>query len=478
MNKPSSGSGDSIDGSAKTNNNSGNNSKKRNRGKWNGKNSFENYKDASTTRLHPENVCSGDECPCCHKGKMYESEDRKLLQFTGNRPVEVSRYLKTVYRCNNCGYMVANNKNIEKWTNSSRSSIILQRIYGMPFYRLSQIQTLSGVPISCSTLWEQYLYTWNEGGAREIFGWLLGTLAECKDFKIDDTSAKILSVIKDNKLLKEQGKKKGRSCYSTTICSKTASGEVIILYLTGNKHAGENIGNILKIRQDQTSSITIMRDASSNNNPVLREEEYKWLLNLITIINCLAHGQRKFVELEQFYPEECGYFLEQTGGIYHNEHQCNNMNLSLEDKLKYHQEHSAKYISNVYNKIDQLFNEKKVEPNSKLGQAIRYWINNKAGLTQFLKVPLESLDNNWAERSLKTLILQRKNSLFFKTIDSAVVHSGMTSIVKTCSENSINAFKYLNWLQDNCTKAKKDPIRYTPFAYTKYMNDTELIKAA
>jgi hypothetical protein len=347
----------------------------------------------------------------------------------------------------------------------------------VPFYRLSQLQSLSGIPVSNSTLWEQYLYVWQEGGGFEVFGALLEMLAECKAFNLDDTRAKILSIIKENKLLKAQDKK-GRSCYSTTICSKTVNGEIIVVYLTSNKHGGENIGNVLKMRQDKTSNIHIMNDASSNNKPVLKDEEYKWLLKSIIVINCLAHGQRKFSEIEQFYPEECGYFLKQTGSIYHNEHQCRVMGTNLEEKLKYHQEHSTQYIDNIYNKIDKLFSEKKIEPNSRLGQATKYWLNNKEGLTQFLKIPVESLDNNWAERSLKTLILQRKNSLFFKTADSALVHSGMTSIVKTCSENGINAFRYLNWMQDNSAMAKRDPKNYTPFAYAKYINSTELIKVA
>ena len=130
---------------------------------------------------------------------MYRSEDRKLLQFTGNKTVEVSRFLKTVLRCNRCDYMIANNQNIEKWTNSSRSSIILHRVHGMPFYRLSQLQTLYGVKISSSTLWEQYLYAWREGGACEVFGALLRMLAECCWFNVDDTRAKILSITKANK---------------------------------------------------------------------------------------------------------------------------------------------------------------------------------------------------------------------------------------------------------------------------------------
>ncbi|WP_417904494.1 IS66 family transposase [Candidatus Tisiphia endosymbiont of Micropterix aruncella] len=367
-----------------------------------------------------------------------------------------------------------NNKNINKWTNSSRSAIVLQKTYGTPFYRLSRLQSLSGFPVAYSSLWQQYLDVWQEGGGAEIYGVLLEMAAECNSLNLDDTRARILEITIANKKLRTQNKK-GRSCYTTTICAKTTNNEVIVLYFTGNKHGGENIGNVLKNRKNRTDSIQLMTDASNNNNPVLSEAD-KELLAIIVMINCLSHGQRKFTENELYYPEECGYFLKQTCGIYHNEHQCKEM--SPEEKLGYHQEHSSKYIENIYNKIDELFNDKKVEPNSRLGQVMRYWLNNKEGLTQFLKIPVSSLDNNWAERSLRTIILQRKNSLFFKTINSAEIHSGLYSIVKTCSENEINAFKYLNWLQEQSSKAKKHPANYSPFAYARYMNNTELIKTA
>ena len=109
---------------------------------------------------------------------------------------------------------------------------------------------------------------------------------------------------------------------------------------------------------------------------------------------------------------------------------------------------------------------------------MKYWVNNNVGLTQFLRIGIISLDNNLAERSLKAIIIQRKNSLFFKTKDSAEVHSGLQSIVKTCDANGINAFKYLNWIQDNWVKARKNAKDYTPFAYAKHMKDTELIDVA
>ena len=147
-------------------------------------------------------------------------------------------------------------------------------------------------------------------------------------------------------------------------------------------------------------------------------------------------------------------------------------------RLKHHKKFSAKHIRNIYNKINQLFNEKLVEPNSALGKAMNYWLNNKEGLTRFLKVKDVELDNNKSERSLRGIILQRKNSLFFYSRSSAKVLSGLSSIVKTCEANGINAFAYLNWLQDNWRDVQRDASKYVPFAYAKYLRDTELIDRA
>ena len=450
--------------------------KKQGRSNWCGRKSFDDYNEAETHHLKVESAQSGDACPCCNRGRLYESEEQKLLEFTGNCPVSVTRYRKQILRCNACSITVSNNKNITKWTNSSRSSIVLQKTHGMPFHRLSKLQGLSGVPISFSTLWKQCFDLWEEIGCH-IYGELLGLIAECDYFNVDDTGAKILEVIKENKILQHEsdGKKKGRKCNTTTVCATTKNNEKLVLYITKNTHGGENIGQILTERKNKTGTIYLMVDASSSNKPVLNDQD-KWLLNNVIIINCLAHGQRKFTDIEEYYEEECGYFLKQTRGIYHNEHWCKEY--SLEDKLKYHQEHSAIFVENIYNKIESLFSNKITEPNSTLGKAMKYWINNKVGLTQFLNIGLLSLDNNLAERSLKAIILQRKNSLFFKTKDSAEVHSGLHSIVKTCDANGINAFKYLNWIQDHWVEARKNAMGYTPFAYARYMKDTELIGQA
>ena len=95
----------------------------------------------------------------------------------------------------------------------------------------------------------------------------------------------------------------------------------------------------------------------------------------------------------------------------------------------------------------------------------------------FLTVKGIDLDTNRVERALKSMILQRKNSLFFKTRKSAEVNSGLHSIVATCEANKVNAFAYLNWIQSNWQKIQKNPEGFMPWDYVEYMNSTELIAA-
>ena len=57
------------------------------------------------------------------------------------------------------------------------------------------------------------------------------------------------------------------------------------------------------------------------------------------------------------------------------------------------------------------FAEKKVEPNSGLGEAITYLLKHWDPLTLFLRKAGAPLDNNICERALKKAILHRKNSL-------------------------------------------------------------------
>jgi transposase len=338
----------------------------------------------------------------------------------------------------------------------------------MPFYRLSGLQELYGTPVAASTLWMQCYELWRDCAAA-VYAHLVELAKTCKTFVLDDTGAKILEVIAKNKRLpvKEQ-----RSCHTTGICTETKEGNKILLYITGNNYCGENFAPLVEEREDKHHYIKLITDASNQNIPRVKDEDE---LKQVIMAGCLSHGRQKFYELKDNYPRECGYFLQEIKSIYQIEEKCRN--LCARKRLRWHKEHSSKHIANIYASIRQLYQERLVEPNSDLGKAMNYWVRHKKELTRFLRVKGIELDTNKAERALKSIILQRKNSLFFKTKDSAGVLSGLHSIVKTCKENGVNAYSYLNWIQDNWQKVQKNAQGYMPWDYLAYINCTELIAA-
>ena len=65
--------------------------------------------------------------------------------------------------------------------------------------------------------------------------------------------------------------------------------------------------------------------------------------------------------------------------------------------------------------------ERKTEPNSGLGKAISYLLHHWTPLTLFLRQSGAPIDNNIVERAFKKAILNRKNALFYKTLNGAGV---------------------------------------------------------
>jgi len=85
--------------------------------------------------------------------------------------------------------------------------------------------------------------------------------------------------------------------------------------------------------------------------------------------------------------------------------------MTAEERLRYHQQHSAPVMEELRGWLNTQFAEKKVEPNPGLGMAMRYVLKHWQRVTLFLRQPGAPLDNNIVERALKKAILHRKNSL-------------------------------------------------------------------
>ena len=91
------------------------------------------------------------------------------------------------------------------------------------------------------------------------------------------------------------------------------------------------------------------------------------------------------MEVVDHFPEECRYMLEMLGGVYHNDAVSRERELSPEDRLHFHQEHSGPLMKALHEWMETQLAEHKTEPNSGLGKAISYLLNHWPKLTLFLR---------------------------------------------------------------------------------------------
>jgi transposase len=133
-----------------------------------------------------------------------------------------------------------------------------------------------------------------------------------------------------------------------------------------------------------------MCDALARNMPKLH--------NALEVIvsHCLAHGRRRFVEVTPNFPEACRHVLEALGEVYHHDALAHERDLSPEERLRFHQQHSGPVMEQLHTWLQAQLDEKKVEPNSGLGGAITYLLKYWVRLTLFLRQAGAPLDNNAA----------------------------------------------------------------------------------
>jgi len=402
------------------------------------------YTGAKHEDCHHTDLEPGDRCPECGKDTLYLDKDaeRDQISLFGGAPVQGIRYHVDVLRCSDCGTTFPARLNPGKYEPSAKSMIAISRYYmGLPFYRLQQFQQMVGVPLPDATQWDLVERLFQD--VRPIFNMLIYIAAQCGLIHNDDTSARILSLIGENKTL-PKGARYG--VHSTGI---VAIGEhTIILYFTGRSHSGENMGKLLDLRLDGLEKPIQVSDASPSNNPKGHTDE--------TIpVFCNAHAFRKFKDTEHNFPEFCLTAMVAMSAVFEHDHHCETEQMNAEERMAYHAKHSGPIMEALKTWMESELPDK-VEANSDFGKAVRYMLNNWDNLTRFLTVPGAPLDNNIVERALKKLIVHRKNSLFFANAYSAYVGCAIASIIATCEAEDVNALDYLNSLQKKYPELKLD----------------------
>lgn len=456
--------------------------KKKKKPKGHGRSGVDSYTGAEHQFIAHSELKAKEACPECSKGRVYEQVQHGVfINFTGMPAITAEVFRPQKLRCNLCGQVytadlpvsvknqAAEARGGRYFDPSAKSMMAILRYgYGMPLNRLSMLQASLGIPVAASTLWDKI-----KEASVELIGilYMLRQLAAQGDLiHHDDTGIKILTVMQQIAKEKEQaveaGKNKGKNrvrtgLYTTGIIAKHQSHQ-IALFFTGRKHAGENLSELLDERDPSRSPPVTMSDAKSGNVPD----------NVDTVVSfCNAHARRKFVDVAEDFPDECLHVIVTIfGKIYQHDAEAKEKNLDQTERLKYHQKKSGPIMDAFYGWMNDQFEQKRVEPNSSLGKAIRYVQQHWEELTRFLKIEGVPLDNNLAERALKTAIVHRKNSLFYKTSEGARVGDLFMSLIHTCQLNGENPFDYLTQLQIHSAAVKRDPQCWLPWNYRQMLS--------
>lgn len=449
--------------------------KPKNKPKGHGRNGATAYAAATRMAISHPHLCAGDACPLCQAGKLYRlAQPRTLVCITGQAPLHATVLELEKLRCTLCGKVFTapppEGTQSEKYDARAASMIALLKYgSGLPFYRLEGLQASLQIPLPSSTQWDivhecaQTLYP--------AYPELIRQAAQGEVLYHDDTAMKILELMaeepKEHAAILDSSAER-RAVFTTGILS-TAEGFRIALFFTGPRHAGENLAQVLARRAAELALPIQMCDAASRNMP----QELQTIL-----ANCLSHGRRRFVDVAENFPQECRYVLDVFAEVYHHDALTKQQALSADERLRFHQTHSGPLMQGLHQWLTAQLEQRKVEPNSGLGEAISYLLNHWQKLTLFLRVPGAPLDNNICEQALKRAILHRKNSLFYKTQNGARVGDLFMSLIHTCRLCGVDPFAYLTELQNHAAELSRHPSQWMPWNYADTLRRLDSVPAA
>ena len=150
------------------------------------------YTGAERIEVPHPSLASGDPCPQCEAGTVYDTRrPGVLVRLTGQPPIGAKVYSLQKLRCSLCGVVftatVPEEAGEAKYDATVGSMIALLKYgSGMPFHREERLQASLGVPLPASTQWE--LVEAQAERAEPVFAELLHQAAQGDVLHNDDSA--------------------------------------------------------------------------------------------------------------------------------------------------------------------------------------------------------------------------------------------------------------------------------------------------
>ena len=161
---------------------------------------------------------------------------------------------------------------------------------------------------------------------------------------------------------------------------------------------------------------------------------------------CFAHARAKFVyALEQGKDEEAEFFIRLIGRLYELEEQYRIRHLTPEQIHRERQGvETTRIIKQLRERLDKLLADGNPMRGDLMHKALNYLNSFWNQLILYLKDGRYNIDNSLAERSLRPMTVERKNSLGFGShagVEVSVIYHTFIETCKMCGVSTLEYFK-------------------------------------
>jgi hypothetical protein len=289
----------------------------------------------------------GDACPECHgSGRVYLLAPQELIRVSAHEPLESTKHVIEQCRCNRCGKVfkakVSDSLTDDgplnlKYGYSAQIAIALEKfLNGTPYYHQSYRLAIGGINVAASTIYDQVASV--AAKLTPLALHIRKLAAKSTLLLYDDTHHNILTQEPETRLNRNgKGERLRTGVYCSLVIGQDGAHEYVI-YEISLGHVGELVDEILRLRPEGYATISTMSDAASVNRPTVGESHNGL---------CNSHGRRQYDYAKENFPDEADHILEHYGKVWSNNDYCVENNMSDEQRLEYHREHSLTVIEAI-----------------------------------------------------------------------------------------------------------------------------------
>jgi len=349
----------------------------------------------------------------CERSERYEYIPAKIVRYEIVRP-------KLACTCGKAGVSIAPLPPMAVTQGQAGASLLAHILLSkfvdhLPLYRQQQQFERLGVNFSKSTLgdWVQQGASWLQPIVREMKQHLL----QGDYVQVDETPVRV----QDPDVI-------GKCATGWLWVVGAPQGDVIFEFHPGRskEFACELLGNFKGYLQ---------RDGYGVYSSLVRDRS-----ELIGV-GCWSHARRKFVDALQDQPEQTTPVVNEVRKLYLVERRAREQGLTAEQRCQLRQQISLPILTALHPVLESL--KAKVLPQSPLGKAARYCLNEWAALNGYLVDGRLEIDNNLTENAIRPSAVGKKNWLFIGHPEAGWRSAVIYSIVVSCQRRGIEPWAYM-----------------------------------